>query len=163
MSTCEVYTASHGWVSVFPDLTLSQTVTKMFNAVEYADFPSSTQVNDIIQTCTDKKKTKFSSYIRNFRWDWVQIYEEGLPKMGGNAQIFHHICGGRSLSISLYMRKILFSLFYQCTNMTFFVKYILLQIIWVSTYAEFCADSRTVEEDCEKCSFKKLPTAKKRI
>ena len=40
---------------------------------------------------------------------------------------------------------------------------ILLQIIWVSTYAEFCADLRTVEEDGEKCLFKKLPTAKKRM
>jgi hypothetical protein len=37
-----------------------------------------------------KKETKFSSYIRKFRWDWVQkvIYEEGLPNMWGNAQIF---------------------------------------------------------------------------
>jgi hypothetical protein len=36
-----------------------------------------------------KKKTKFSSYLRKFRWDWVKaIYEEGLPHIWGNAQIF---------------------------------------------------------------------------
>jgi hypothetical protein len=32
--------------------------------------------------CTDKKKTKFTSSIRKFRWDRVQShiqYEEGLP------------------------------------------------------------------------------------
>ncbi len=26
-----------------------------------------------------KMKTKFSSHKEKFRWDWVQIYEEGLP------------------------------------------------------------------------------------
>jgi hypothetical protein len=33
-------------------------------------------------TYTDKKETKFSSYIKEFRWDRVQvIYEEGLPNI----------------------------------------------------------------------------------
>jgi hypothetical protein len=34
------------------------------------------------------KKTKFSSYIRKLRWDRLQVIDgEGLPNMGGNAQI----------------------------------------------------------------------------
>ncbi len=42
-------------------------------------------------TALIKKKTKFSSYIRKFRWDRVQNhiqYEEGLPNyISGNVQI----------------------------------------------------------------------------
>ncbi len=70
-----------------------------------------------------KKETKFSSYMRKFKWDLCKvIYEEGLPNIWGNAQIFHHIHMRRPLVIYdlawhpiplnfliLYMRKILFS------------------------------------------------------
>jgi hypothetical protein len=37
----------------------------------------------------EKKKTKFSSYIRKFRCK--VIYGDGLPNIGGNAQIFNQI------------------------------------------------------------------------
>jgi hypothetical protein len=39
------------------------------------------------------KKTKFSSYIRKFRWDrgCKVIFEEGFPNIWGNAQIFNHL------------------------------------------------------------------------
>jgi hypothetical protein len=37
----------------------------------------------IFSKCTDKKKTKFSSYLRKFRWDRLKshIYEEGLSSV----------------------------------------------------------------------------------
>jgi hypothetical protein len=40
-----------------------------------------------------KKKRKFSQIIRKFRWEQLQshIYEEGLPNILGDAQIFSHI------------------------------------------------------------------------
>jgi hypothetical protein len=68
---------------------------------------------------TDKNETKFSSYIGKFRWDRVQSYEEGLPNIGGNAQILSPYMR-RSLVIyefaptpsefpNTYMRKIFFS------------------------------------------------------
>ncbi len=67
----------------------------------------------------DKKETKFSSYIGIFRWDRVKvIYEEGLPYIWGNAQIFspdtyeevvsHIWLCTRYIWISLYVRKISF-------------------------------------------------------
>ncbi len=38
-----------------------------------------------------KKKIKFSSYIRKFEWSSCKvIYEEGLPHIWDNAQIFPH-------------------------------------------------------------------------
>ncbi len=60
---------------------------------------------------TVKKKRKFS-LLRKYRRDRVQvIYEEGLPNIWGNAQIFIHI--QKSLhpisSIFFNMTKILFS------------------------------------------------------
>jgi hypothetical protein len=44
-----------------------------------------------------KKKIKFSSYVRKFRVEQSSckvVYDEGLP-IWRNAQIFHHIWGGR--------------------------------------------------------------------
>ncbi len=52
-----------------------------------------------------KKKTKFSSLMRKFRWDRLQshilIYEEGLPNVWGNAQIFNHKWGGPETYMTL--------------------------------------------------------------
>jgi hypothetical protein len=45
-------------------------------------------INHSILSALIKKKKKFSSYIKKFRWDRLHIiYEEGLPKILGNAQI----------------------------------------------------------------------------
>jgi hypothetical protein len=72
-----------------------------------------------------KKKIKFSSFIRKFRIECSckVIYEEGLPNIWGNAQIFSHIWGGRQSYMTLqllhsefpYIRGKLDFLFYQCT------------------------------------------------
>ncbi len=47
---------------------------------------------------TDKKEIKFSSYIR--KWSSCKvIYEEGLPNIWGNAQIFNHLHCKKELAV----------------------------------------------------------------
>jgi hypothetical protein len=58
---------------------------------------SSVAGNRILQSSVIKKKMKFSSYIRKFRWERLQshIWGRGLPNIWGNEQISNHT----------YMRK----------------------------------------------------------
>ncbi len=65
--------------------------------------------NESIMYCTlIKKKIRFSSYIRNFRVKQLQshtVYEEEVPNIWGNAQIFPHI----------HVKNLIF-FFYQCSS-----------------------------------------------
>ncbi len=72
------------------------------------------------EACTDKKNFP---YIRNSDWSGCKvIYEEGLPNIWDNAQIFSHILGGRSSYMTLqplpsgfpYIWGKFCFLFYQC-------------------------------------------------
>jgi hypothetical protein len=74
-----------------------------------------------------KKKIKFSSYILQGNSEWSSckvIYEEGLPNIWGNAQIFPHIWGRLSViyeTLKLlhsefpYMWGKFYFIFYQCS------------------------------------------------
>ncbi len=77
---------------------------------------------NIIDTAMIEKKTKFFSYVRKFRWDRFQshIWRRASKYIWGNAQTIQPYMR-RPLDfatdpfwISIHMRKIWFSFFYQC-------------------------------------------------
>ncbi len=88
----------------------------------YVNFPRWTC--NLYKSCyTDKKENQFFSNIRKFRVEQLQsLYEEGLPDIWGNAQIFHPIWGGRYLYTTLQLLHYEFPyiwgkfdfLFYEC-------------------------------------------------
>ncbi len=81
-----------------------------------------------------KNKIKFTSYIRNSEWSSCKvIYEEGLPNIWGNAQIFKEavghiwLCNWSILNFLIYQENFLF---YQC--MTEKLQKKLFQLLWIS-------------------------------
>ncbi len=70
---------------------------------------------------TDKKENKIVLICKEIPSgaSCKVIYEEGIPNIWGNAQIFHHIWGGRQSYMTLQLNFLIyedkFILFFQCT------------------------------------------------